>query len=435
MEGEFNVATAVASIINSMLGSGINFMPASFSNSGTLSALFFLFCIACLTTYSIYVLFRCSSKYSGELSYANLGKNHSKYLKITVDLVIVCASFFTALGFQKYINTLTFFYIKEYFPNKSAEFDASLKSLILVYSTIPLTALAMIRNFGNLKILSYMGVFCVTSLIVVLGFFNLWIPDYINDQTRLVDKTTDFSFGLSYFIIAMSVQVNIPQVYKEIKDKSKMNLLKIAVFASFFGFAVYGLAGYLGYRLVGDYIGNNDIIMQFLNKKSHINQYLTSIGSNLGYLLKFQGFCAILILLVGFPMQLGPATRYFKQLIKTKYPNSIKFHGLIVLVLMLVLTTINLIPNVSLELVYGLLGPSAVGFISFLFPFIFYILNKRDSLDSKLVKMLKLIPSYLICCFSLIYCCYGCTMAVINNSNCDNGMKNSTTLNTNMTTH
>lgn len=69
---------------------------------------------------------------------------------------------------------------------------------------------------------------------------------------------------------------------------------------------------------------------------------------------------------------------------------------------------VNLIPNISLNLIYGLLGPSAVGFLSFLFPSLLYFLYR----DKK--SAVKNIFSWIIMLASVVYCFYGCYTAFKN---------------------
>lgn len=416
MSDSYSRISAVFYIINSMLGTGINFMPATFNNSGTILGFGMLFCVSCLTAFSIYILFRVAIKFQGEyehITFANLA--NPPYLRRMIDYSMVAASLFSAIGFQKFAKELFTLFISEFLPDKTPIFYKYLEITILLVITIIFTGLAMIKKIGNLKILSKLSVFCVTSLMIVLMVLNVFLPTSKIRNLKGTDNKMNYTFSLSWFIMSMYTQPNIPILFPHLEDKSQTNLIFISAIAAFCGFLIYGMAGFLGFNLLGQHIGTSDIMRIFLDNNSSLNNYLASnsdinstISRILWYMTKYQGICAIIILMVGFPLRIAPATRYFKNFFSDRIKNTDGVHNIIVIIEMFIITMVNLIPNISLNLIYGLLGPSAVGFLSFLFPSLLYFLYR----DKK--SAVKNIFSWIIMLASVVYCFYGCYTAFKN---------------------
>lgn len=416
MANGYNGWTAIAFVINCMLGSGINYMPAVFNNSGIVLGIGILFIVGCLTTFSIYALFRCcfkSEAFLDNVEYGGLGKLKYKHLGIVIEFTLLIASILSALGFQKYASELITIFISRFYSIESPSFTRCLNVVVLMATTLILTGLSMIQNLKRFKILSYLSVFCIFSLMVILTFLNISIPNLSSYTSVSETSSIDFNFILSFCILAMSVQANIPYLYTKLENITKSLLLFIAALSSFVGFMVYGLAGVLGSKLTGSSIGHNDIIKYFLDKNSALNLYIAnnndinpSFSNLLVGLILYQSLCAIVILISGFPLQLAPAVRFFKKYLPFKNANISSTHNIIVLILLTFLTLINMIPNLSLNLIFELLGPTAIGFLCYFFPFLLYYAYAEDK--SKFKKMLAL----LIMLFSVIYSIYGVTCAI-----------------------
>lgn len=421
MTKNFNKLSAVAFIINCMLGSGINYMPAAFNRSGNLFSFVMLFIVASFTTFSIYALLRCCSKYPNEqndISYANIGKLKYRKLKLIIDIALLISSIFAAIGFQKYISELLKTFTLQFFPGKSVDFARYLYILILMTSTLVLTGLSMINNLAKFKILSRLCVFCIVSLLAVLLILKISISNLDKYSSSSDRNFSGYAFSLSFFIFAMSVQANIPTLYTNLKYKTKVSLLKIASLASFVGFVVYGLAGYLGNKFTAGTIGTNDIITFFLDNNSSLNLYLRN-NNDLGFfwskfleiLTQYQSLCSVLLLIVGFPLQLAPAARFLKEYVLFNDTNPSSIHNITIIALMSFVTVINLIPNLSLNLIFSLYGPMVEGFLCFLFPLLLYICYSENKL------LYKKILAGIVIFLSIVYSIFGVTGAIVNEIN------------------
>ncbi|WUR02524.1 putative sodium-coupled neutral amino acid transporter [Vairimorpha necatrix] len=414
----FDTKSAICYLISSMLGSGINYMPAAFNKSGYLFAFGFLFIVACITGFTVYNLLRCCKKTNqtrtdGPITYSAITDNKKSILSPTVKTALVAASFSTTVGFQNYLRELIFIQISQYFPEQSSSIFSTAKVAILSVLAMSFFGLGMIKNTDKLKIVSKAGVFCVCSLIAVLSILNLSLKDFIYKIPVETCREINYTYSLSLFVMSMFVQASVPILFTSLENQSKKNLIIISSILGLSGFLIYGSAGFLGYRLMGSYIGLNDLMRVFLDDNLPLNQYLinnTSINpiysSVLRYLLKYQGICGMIIILASFPMTFAPTLNFCKELLPVKYRDSTSFHGLIVASLVALATSINLIPNMSLDFIYMMLGPTAANYIAFFLPSLLYILYGENKAP------FKKILSTIIMTMSALYMCYGSYNAI-----------------------
>lgn len=392
MTKKLSIIPAILLVINNMLGSGINYMPAAFMNSGYLFSWIFLFGISVLTALSIIAIIISSKNYGPNPSYSQLGSKYSEKFKYFIEFCLIFSSIFTGIAFQKYITNLIVALIPNYYKDDSTIYF--LEVLVTLSMSIILFFIVQIKRIADLKFFSYLSVTCVVSLIALLSFCNIYLSEYLSMPIGSNIITYNYTFSISYFIFALCCQSNMVELYGSLKNKKMVGILIVSICAPLFGFIINGFAGFLGYRLIGNLIGDQDIIKIFADNSSHINQYLEEKCVFLWYALKIQSFFAILVLVSGFPMQVAPAIASLKRFFEYENPLDSNIHRFFATLVIFFITAFNCIPNINPGKVLELLSITSDNFISFLFPFLFLLIHmKNRSKTLKIFISAMLIPS------------------------------------------
>lgn len=392
MKKELSIISALLIIINNMLGSGINYMPAAFMNSGYIFSCLFLFGISMLTALSIFSLFISAKNYGQNASYSELGTKYSVKLKYLVRFCQILSSILISIAFQRYITNLVLALVPSHLK---VDFDLYYLELMITLSmSLILVLISQVKNIADLKFFSYISVTCVASLLSLLLFSNIYLSQYIHSLDTTINAKQNYTFSVSFFIFTLCCQTNIVDLYSSLKNKTMNGLLLISIFASFFGFLINGFAGFLTYRLIGNYIREQDIIKVFADNSSPINLYVEECCIYLWYAFKVQSIFAVFVLICGFPLQIAPSINLIREFCRYKKYFGKYVHHVVATSLVLVITGFNCIPKMNPGKVLAISSISFDNFISFLFPFIFLIIHiKSKSKILRCLLILLLIPS------------------------------------------
>ncbi|WUR04606.1 putative sodium-coupled neutral amino acid transporter [Vairimorpha necatrix] len=384
-------------IISTMLGAGINFMPAAFRSLGYLYSIYSMMFIVFLTALTLFTI-----GYSAHLNkrtsktYSSIGYDFHKYVGYSVDLTIFFSQFFVGIFFHKYMVNLLILFL--FGINETDKNYQTYKNGALLSTGTILYGLSLLKDLSSLKFTSYLSVFSVIYVTILMIFFNFYFGDTIR-QGDFLSKNTEFSFGLKYIILGMSCQVNMVSVYSELISKSAKGLVFISMFSSIMGGMIYGLVGLCGYRILGMSIGTDDIIKMFCSESSPINQALKDKNFILKFAPKIAIIGAIIVLLGSFPLQLNPASTILLKIIGRKDEKSriILITGLFISMLI-----INII-DVKLNTIMLFLGGILSNSISFFFPSLYYILSVRKVNALSILSGLTILFSLFAGAFILFY--------------------------------
>lgn len=398
MSQDLSTISATTTIITSMLGSGLNFMPAAFNSLGVLIGMLLITTIGGIVFFCIYKIFEVSHKKASEgmgndITYAGLLRDISSFFSQVLNWCIFITQFVTGLAFQKYIIKLLCQFIDNFETGVSPQI---IRYVLFAVITIPLTLLSFKKNLSKLKICTYLSVFSSVSLASVIFLVNIFCPDFIADIDRDSKIEYNFSFGSAIFIFAMGCMSNVVEVYKLLADRSKVNRFKVAFYASLLPVIIYSSVGLAGYRAFGSEIGTSDIISIFLSDKFSIHDFLLQHQTWLYYVLKAQGFLSIFALICSFPIQLSSATKFLigeaeKRGIDLKKPTEV-----FVSLMIAVMTVVNLIPGIPLSFIFDLVGNTTSNFISFFFPALICLkVLSKQSLRMKIFLYILMVASIL----------------------------------------
>ncbi|EEQ82076.1 hypothetical protein NCER_101273 [Vairimorpha ceranae BRL01] len=359
-------------ITTTMLGAGINFMPAAYASLGYINSMFCMMFVIFLTGLTLFTVgYSAHLNKSNTKSYSSIGYDFHMYLGYIVDFAIVFSQFFVGIVFQKYMVDLLILYL---FNVKSGQKDYDTYRIGgLLVTSIILYGLSLLKDLSSLRFTSYLSVFSVFYLTLLMTFFNFYLKTDI--QTGGFDaKNNKYGFGLQSIILGMCCQVNMVSVYSELLNKSAKGLIFISAVSSILGGMIYASVGFFGYKILGNSIGKEDIIKIFCDRNSLLNRALANENIFIRKSPQVAIVGAIFVLLGSFPLQLNPASNILMKIFGKKDERS---RIMLVTGLFLSILFINFIPNLKLDTFMGICGGIFSNSISFFFPSLYYILSVR----------------------------------------------------------
>lgn len=375
MKGELSVGAGIVTMITSMMGMGINFMPCAFRyvdiGYGCVSGIIFIAMVGVFTFFSLYLISIAASRSKNPVpSYSSLSASISRILKVMVDVSVFCCCFGTNISFYRYLADL----ILDVFPGLvTVAYGREIARKIVVSTlAIPFFFLAAQKNLSNLKITSYITVASVAYLVVLMGAYSIFIGEKCarNPIGKMEPKISD---GVPYFILGMACQTNMVKVYTELENKSKQSIFKVAFGAAFFGTLIYGLVGVCGYIVFGRSV-DSSIIDSLIDLESPINKYLVTNTFD-KYALTSRAACigAMLVLFGGFPVQLNPISGILVSYFSGENSNESRMRVRMTFILIVALLSLALIENFNIDTVLKLVSATAINLISFFYPPVYYI--------------------------------------------------------------
>ncbi|KAF9763108.1 Vacuolar amino acid transporter 5 [Nosema granulosis] len=376
-----------------MLGAGINFMPSAFESIGYLYAGLIMTLITLLTIFTLYAISYSVQKQTDtkDITYSSIGYNTYYMLGVFVDLSIVLALYLICLAFFNYVVEMAVLFFTGL--NTECENFNRYKILFMTGIMILFYFVSLKKDLGSLKYTSYAGVASVFYLIFLVIFLNFFIGDNLSKGTFNA-RNNEYHKGVSMLLLAMSCQINMVKVYTEMKVKSTMNILIVALVASVVGGAIYSTVGFFGYRLFGESAKDKDIINIFSDKSSFFNVYLYEHHPNLKYLPSIAVIGAMIVLMGSFPLQINPAASTIVKLIASK-ENANKVRISTITIICLSIYIINFVPKLNLGTILGVVGAVFSNFLSFIAPCLYYIAAHRSFGVPSLISILLIISSVL----------------------------------------
>jgi len=396
MKGGLTVSSAIVTMVTSMMGTGINYMPCAFKFIGYVLGVSFILLIGALTFFSLYAVSIAASKSSDpNPSYSSLSIPISKMFKIIVDVSIFSSCFGANISFYRYLGKLIlkmFPMIVTYIGNEEMS-----RKIVVSILAIPFFFLAAQKNLSNLKITSYITVISVTYLAILMVTYCTFIGGSCATEA-IKPFESRISDGVPFFILAMACQANMVKVYTELEHKSTQNIIKVSLGAALFGTLIYGLVGMCGYVVFGHSI-DTTIIDSLIDSKSSINVYLMEKTFD-KYAISSRAACigAMLVLFGGFPVQLNPIAGILVSYFIRDKADEGGLRPKVTLVLMSILLGLALVEDINIDTLLKLVSSTAVNLSSFLYPSIYYIYysRKRDAMNilSLLVGIMSIVAMF-----------------------------------------
>ncbi|KMV66322.1 amino acid permease [Encephalitozoon cuniculi EcunIII-L] len=369
MKNGLSVTSAIVTMVTSMMGTGINYMPYAFKSVGYVRGILLINIVGVLTFFSLYAISIAANKSKEpNPTYSSLSSQISKPFKTLVDMSIFSGCFGVNVVFYRYLAELItmMFPIGEYVDPEIG------RKMVVVALAVPFLLLSLQKNLSNLKVTSYITVASVSYLAMLMVVYCLFIGGSCADEP-IQRFGSEFSSGVSCFILALSCQANMVKTYTELEHKSVGNIVKVAVGASFFGTLIYGSVGLCGYIVLGHSI-KSSIIDILINPKSNINVYLMSHTiDKYAVSSRIACFGAMLVLFGGFPVQMNPLAGMSLGYFMKEGSNEDIVRRKVVCVMMSMFLVLGLIKELNIDTILKMIGATAVNLVSFTYPCIYYL--------------------------------------------------------------
>lgn len=372
MKNGLTVTSATVTMVTSMMGTGINYMPYAFKSVGYVRGILLINGVGILTFFSLYAVSIAASKSKDQSpTYSSLSGQISREFKALVDLSIFSACFGANLVFYRYLAKLVVDILS---VGKHVDIEVGRKMVIGVLAA-PFFLLSLNKNLSSLKVTSYITVTSVAYLAVLMVGYCLMFGSGCADEP--VQKFgSEFSDGVSCFILALACQANMVKIYTELEHRSVGNIIKVAAGASFLGTLIYGSVGLCGYIVFGHSI-KSSIIDILMDPSSPINQHLMAHTLD-KYALSSRIACvgAILVLFGAFPVMMNPMSGILTSYFSKEGSNGDLVRRKVVSVLILMFLVLGLKEELNIDTVLKIVGATAVNLTSFTYPSIYYLYAK-----------------------------------------------------------
>lgn len=375
MKEGLSTTSAVVTMVTSMMGAGINFMPEAFKNMDTgygyISGLLAIALIGLLTFFSLYAVgYTASRSKDPNPTYSSLSAPISRAFKVLVDFSVFTCCFGANFSFYRYFAQLVLMLFPEVVAYIRNDYELARKVVVSTFA-IPFFLLGCKKNLSGLKITSYITVAAVMYLAVLMVTYSLAIGDKI--APKGVMPAPDFSNAIPYFVLAMACQANMVKVFTELEHKSLKSIAKVALGTSVFGTLVYGLVGMCGYIVFG-LSADRSIIDYLIDKNSAINVYLANnTFDKHAVSSRIAAVGAMLVLFGGFPVQLNPLSGIVMNYLRpSDNPERLRIRTVFVLMVSL-LALVLATANIDTSTVLKLIGATSINLSSFLYPAVYYI--------------------------------------------------------------
>ncbi|AFN82946.1 putative aminoacid transporter [Encephalitozoon romaleae SJ-2008] len=392
--------SATVTMITSMMGASIYFTPVAFRFVGYIYGWIIIFIVALLTSFSLYCISYSAMNMPVGPTYSSLGACISPKLKNVLDAFVIVNSLTANICLYRYLSELivaAFPVLLLVFPS----YETARKGVVVVL-LIPLLTLSFHKNLSSLRYVSLAMVVSIVYFILLLISYNLlFYPGRSNYETTPFGN--GFFFSVPIFITAMACQSNMVKVLDEMASYSVRKVKFVSIWSGVGGGLIYGSIGHLGYSLFGNGL-DGDLLGIFADKNSVINAQLAGTIDRYLVSSKIAVYGSMLIFIGSFPMQLNPLiTTLFNIFPERRRTENIRL--ILMVFLMILCFSLALIRDLSAGLVISIAGATVTNFISFLFPFVFFISAKKKFSTSTflaLVSMVACISSSIYMVFNIL---------------------------------
>ncbi|KAH9578957.1 Amino acid transporter [Trypanosoma melophagium] len=367
------IVSSVFNLASVCVGAGILGLPAAANSSGLVMAIVYLLVISGFAVFSLHILAKTMEK-TGIRTFESM----AKYLigsrfDYFVALIRWINSFGTPVAYVISVGDILEPILKnspgtpEYLKTTSGR--RLLTSLMWLVLMLPLV---LPKRVNSLRYVSAVAVIFVVYFVVMIvvhsslhGLDNI---HHIDGETiKLVNTGNAAISGLGVFMFAFVCQINCYEVYWEMKNRSVKNFTLCAALAMGLCCILYIFTVFFGYVEFGNEVQGSILLMY-----NPVAEPLVMVGY-VGMLIKL---CA------AYALQTMACRNAIYHVIRWEVATIPYWkHFIAVILLSLVVLIFGLfIPNINT--VFGFVGAICGGFLSFVFPALFYLYSGGWTLQS-----------------------------------------------------
>ncbi|EKF32738.1 amino acid transporter, putative,amino acid permease, putative [Trypanosoma cruzi marinkellei] len=393
--------SSVFNLASVCVGAGILGLPAAANSSGLVMAFIYLLAITCFAIYSLHVLGKTMEK-TGLRTFESMAKqlvgNRFDYF---VALVRWVNSFGSTIAYVISVGDI----LQPILTNASGTPDFLRRTEGRRLLTAAVWALVMLplvlpKKVNSLRYVSTFAVAFVVYFVIMLviqsarsGLVNLHGEG--GESIKLFNTGNAAIRGLGVFMFSFVCQINCYEVYWEMKKRSVKNFTIYSAIAMLLCLVLYILTVFFGYAQFGSGV-NNSILLMY----NPVSDPMVMAGYA-GMLVKL---CA------AYALQTMACRNAIYHCISWEVETLPYWkHFIAVIVLSTVVLLCGLfIPNINT--VFGLVGAICGGFLSFIFPALFYLYSGNWTLRS--VGLFDYISTYALLIAGVVGVVFGTVASI-----------------------
>lgn len=367
------ISSSVFSLVSVCLGAGILGLPAATNSSGLVMALLYLIILAFFGVYSLHILSITIEK-TGFRTFESMAKGLIGHrFDYFVSFIRWMNSFGATVAYVISIGDI----IGPVLDNLSGLPSAlhgnnGRRIFTCVVWFIFLLPLVIPKQVNSLRYVSAAAVIFVlyfVILVVVHSSINgiPYVKSKDEDGIKLFSTGNSAIHGLGVFMFAFVCQINCYEIYWEMKNRSTARFTLAGAIAMGLCVIAYALTAFFGYAEFGNKVHSSILLMYNPVAESAVLVGYVGMLFKLcaSYSLQTMAYRNTIYHIIGWDVETLP---YWK-------------HILFVILFSLVVLICGLfIPNINT--VFGLLGAICGGFLSFVFPALFYLYSGGWTLNS-----------------------------------------------------
>ncbi|KAG0144482.1 hypothetical protein CROQUDRAFT_659912 [Cronartium quercuum f. sp. fusiforme G11] len=387
--GTANLASCIANLSNTILGTGMLAMAHAFAAGGLLLGLTTVILSGSMAYFGLTLLAHCSAHPSvpeRQSSFFALASVTYPSAALFFDFAVALKCFGVAVSYLLIFGRLVPQLILSVSPKLNHTSTLLDRRLWIVLAMLLLVPLSFLRSLHSLRYTSYIALIAVIELVIVVvyKFFDRSGLDPPG-EVDWIRFESGFVAAVPVYVFAYTCAQNIFSVQNELIENTKPRM-KIVLSTAIGGAAlIYELIGTLGYLTFGSHVSSN-LIADY-----HHSLLITTARAAISLLVLFS-----------YPLQLHPCRASLENILGAcKLRPSIT--TFVSLTASLLLGTFLIAVNVSrLETVLGFVGSTGSTTISYILPGVFFLKLFANSEEHKLMRI-----------GARVLICSGCTIMAV----------------------
>lgn len=373
MVRELTNSEAIVSMVTTMMGTGVTFMPYAFKSAGYIMGTLFIIFNGMITFFSCYCIsYAAKHSKKDNPTYSGLATGISRSMGYVVNISIFFNGYLAGINFYRYLTDLII-RNSEYIRNISNNDENSRKVLVFILAG-PFFYLLLKKKLSGLVIISYLSVMSISYLTFLMIYLYFSLESRINGEIRPFNSS--FGEGIPFFISSMVCQANMVRVYNEMKSKSHRDIIVVSLGAAVGGVLINGLTGLFGYLALGESI-KDEVLTMLSNRDSSVNVFIRKGWDKNNIMSKMAVYGMMVVLFCGYPMQIAPVVEMlFKLLPETKRTEVNR--KLIIVTLFLICISLTLVKALYPKTIKKFCGAVFSNPVAFVYPFVYYLSVKRN---------------------------------------------------------
>lgn len=422
-EGKAQLSSSVGNLANTILGTGMLSFPLAMASGGIIPGVLTCVFSGCMGALGLYFLSRCATKAPPRrASFFAISQLTFPSAAVWFDVAIAIKCFGVSISYLIIIKGLMPSVVGALYhvllPTDPPAWALSGRIWISLFMVV-LVPLCFLRDLHSLRHTSYIALFSVAYLVVVVVTCYIFPPTGIEPrgEVHLIHFTPSFIANFPVQVFAYTCAQNLFPIYNELKSNTQERM-NIVIGSSIGGACIiYEIVAVLGYLTFGSKVGANIMAMY----------PATSLFIACGQL------AIVILVLFSYPLQVHPCRNCLDKIVEAVTTGSAETnetvaeeteplvsqeedtdldhlhketsplrHTLLTAAIVISGFTVAYFVS-SLQLVLSFVGSTGSTTISFILPGLFFAkLFKDDAKEKHLVSLAKCLTVYGCCVF--VFC-------------------------------